>query len=269
MYKLLLTTNDQRILDAFAAVKWEEIGFRVPRIVSSVEEAVSSLNAYHTDAIAIGLPADEDDRLVKHLLSAKPDLPIMAVSQNSGHVERYALELRKLLNRINADMSNTSFTAAEQLQVCRHDFFRALMDRRIEDRKSVERRLRLTRSKMDPHRPCVVAELSMPADSNFLKGRWQYGSERLELALRNIFGVEVHGLRILSCVLPGDRIVLLGCPMLNHEVDEEAEGQSMTGTITAHVRECIDHVDEFLGLDLTISSIHILPALTAMAKEAE
>ena len=45
--------------------------------------------------------------------------------------------------------------------------------------------------------------------------------ERLEMALRNIFGVEVAGLRILSCVLPGERILLLGCPMLNHELETE------------------------------------------------
>ena len=266
MYKILLTTNDQEIRGAFDAVKWEEFGFRQPRFAASVEDAVSSLKAYHADAIAIGLSTEEDEELVRFLMEQYPELPIMAVSKKSGHVERYALELRKVLNRIHADLSNTSFSTAEQLQVCRHEFFRALMDQRIPDAKTTNRLLRLTRSKMDATKPCVVAELSMPADSDFLKGRWQYGSERLELALRNIFGVEVQGLRILSCVLPGDRIVLLGCPMLMHE--GPAEGVSMTGIISNHVSDCIAHVDEFLGLDLAISSIRILPALTAMAKDA-
>ena len=266
MYKLLLTTNDQAVRDAFAAVKWEEMGFRQPRTAASVEEAIGSLKTYHADAIAIGMSADEDEQLVACLMESFPDLPIMAVSKKSGHVEKYALELRKVLNRINADMSNTAFTTGEQLQVCRHEFFRALVDQRIPDGKTAKRMLRLVRSKMDPARPCVLAELVMPADSDFLKGRWQYGTERLELALRNIFGVEVQGLRILSCVLPGDRIVLLGCPMLFHEL--LTEGNSMTGVITEHVNDCIAHVDEFLGLDLSISTIRILPALTAMAKEA-
>lgn len=265
MYKLLLTTKDQAVRDAFAAVKWEELGFREPRIAASAEEAVSSLKAYHADAIAIGLPEEEDAQLASCLMEMYPDLPVMAVSKKSGHVEKYALELRKVLNRINADMSNTAFTIGEQLQVCRHEFFRALVDQRVPDAKTAKRMLRLVRSKMDPDRPCVLAELVMPADSDFLKGRWQYGPERLELALRNIFGVEVQGLRILSCVLPGERIVLLGCPMLFHET---AEGASMTGVISEHVSDCIAHVDEFLGLDLSIASIRILPALTAMAKEA-
>ena len=42
----------------------------------------------------------------------------------------------------------------------------------------------------------------------------------------------------------------------------------MTGVITEHVNDCISHVDQFLGLDLSISSIRILPTLTAMAKDA-
>ena len=266
MYKLLLTTKDPAICNAFSTLPWEMLGFRAPRVVSSVEEAVSSLKRHHADAIAIGLPEEEDAALLCQLMETNPDLPVMAVSDDAGELERYVLELRKILNRVNADMSNTSFTPGEQLQVCRHEFFRALMNKRIPDADTVQRLLRLLRSKMDAHRPCVAAELVMPVDSDFLKGRWHYGSERLELALRNIFGVEVEGLRILSCVLPGDRIVLLGCPMLFHDVC--TDGVAMTERITRHVNSCIAHVDEFLGLDLSISDIRVLPSLTAMVRNA-
>lgn len=265
MYKLLLVTSDQAVRDAFAAVAWENLGFKEPRMAAGVEEAMASLKAYHADAVAVALPADEDAALTKLLLGAYPDKPLMAAPAKSGEVENFTLELRKLLVRMNADISNDGFTPAEQLMVCRHEFFRALMDRRIPTGKDVERLLRLVRSKMDPHRPCVVAELAMPANSDFLKGRWQYGPERLELALRNIFGVEVAGLRILSCVLPGERILLLGCPMLHQET--EADGSSITGVVSRHVQDCIDHVDEFLGIDLTIAAMHVLPALTAMARD--
>lgn len=267
MYKLLLATNDQKVRDAFAAVAWENLGFKQPRLVASAEEALSSLKAYHADAIAIALPAAEDSALIEQLLSAYPDLPVMEAPAKSGEAEARTLELRKLLVRLNADISNDSYTLADQMMVCRHEFFRALMDRRIPTGKDVERLLRLVRSKMDPHRPCVVAELTMPVGSDFLKGRWHYGPERLEMALRNIFGVEVAGLRILSCVLPGERILLLGCPMLHHEL--AAAENSMTGVVSQHVQDCIDHVDEYLGIDLTISAMHVLPALTAMARDKE
>ena len=55
MYKLLLATNDQAVRDAFAAVAWEELGFRQPRLAATVQEALNCLKAYHTDAIAIAL----------------------------------------------------------------------------------------------------------------------------------------------------------------------------------------------------------------------
>ena len=267
MYKILLATNDQKVRDAFAAVAWDNLGFKQPRLASTMDEALCSLKAYHADAIAIALPAQEDSELMKVLMERYPDLPVMEAPDMRGEVELRVLELRKLIVRLNADISNDSYTLADQMMVCRHEYFRAMMDRRIPSAKDIVRMLRLVRSKMDPHRPCVVAELKMPDGSDFLKGRWHYGPQRLEMALRNIFGVEVAGLRILSCVLPGDRIILLGCPMLYHEL--ETKEDSMTGVVSRHVQDCIDHVDEYLGIDLTIAAMHVLPALTAMAGDAQ
>ena len=64
-------------------------------------------------------------------------------------------------------------------------------------------------------------------------------------------------------VLPGDRIVLLGCPMLFREgPDEDA---SITGILSDHIRDSIEHVDEYMGIDLRIASIRVLPCLTALA----
>ena len=50
MYKILLATNDQKVRDAFSAVAWENLGFKQPRMASTVEEAIASLKAYHADA---------------------------------------------------------------------------------------------------------------------------------------------------------------------------------------------------------------------------
>ncbi len=265
MYKLLLATNQQAVRDAFQAVEWEKLGFKQPRAAETVEEALASLKAFHADAIAIAFPKEMDDALLRRLMTAYPELPIMDAPANSADAEIRALELRKLLIRVNADVSSETYTPADQMMFCRHEYLRVLMDHRIPSAKDVERVLRLVRSKMDPHRPCVVAELKMPEGSDFLKGRWHYGPARLELALRNIFGVEIAGLRILCCVLPGERIVLLGCPMRFHET--ELAENSMTGVISQHVQDCIAHVEEYLGIDLTISEIRVLPALTALASD--
>ena len=267
MYKLLLISDVGPVRDAFAGLKWELMGFRQPQVVASAEEAAESLKRFHTDAVAIGLENEaENDKIFCQLMQTHPDTPVMEVGDDVAALEKKVVELRKVLNRINADVSNTSFTPGEQLMVCRHEFFRAMMDRRIPTAQDIRRSLRLLRSKMEAEKPCVVAELGMPDDSDFLRGRWHYGTERLELALRNIFGVEVDGLRILSCVLPGDRIILLCCPMLYQNVN--LQGDELVALLTEHVNGCIAHVDEFLGLDLSITSIEVLPALTALAKDA-
>lgn len=43
MYKLLLATNDQAVRDAFAAVAWENLGFKLPRMAATADEALDSL----------------------------------------------------------------------------------------------------------------------------------------------------------------------------------------------------------------------------------
>ena len=45
MYKLLLATNDPAVVEAFSAVKWEELGFKQPRVVSTAEEALRTSSA--------------------------------------------------------------------------------------------------------------------------------------------------------------------------------------------------------------------------------
>ena len=141
MYKLLLATNDPAVVEAFSAVKWEELGFKQPRVVSTAEEALSSLRVNHADAVAIGLPKEQDDLLVEQLLEKNPMLPIMAVSTKPGVIESYAVELRRLLGRINADVSNDAFSTADLLKECRHEFFRALMDGRATSEEDVLRHL--------------------------------------------------------------------------------------------------------------------------------
>ena len=96
MYKILLATNDQKVRDAFSAVAWENLGFKQPRMASTVEEAIASLKAYHADAIAIALPAQEDSELIKALMARFPNLPVMEAPDMSGEAEIRVLELRKL-----------------------------------------------------------------------------------------------------------------------------------------------------------------------------
>lgn len=264
MYKLLLATDKPEIMEAFQAVSsWELLGFRTPRMVSTVQAAIDSLKKHHADGIAFSFDEKGDETLMNHLASEYPILPIIHAGRNAGQVTDAVNELRSLLNRTHADFSNDNFGEADMLQLVRHEFFRNLIAGKVAEKAAVMRRMKLLRSRMNPEQPCVLLELAMPEGDSFLTGRWHYGSERLEVALRNFFGVELEGMRMLVSVLPDERIFLLACPMLGEEAAD-----SISGLVHHHAEDSIAHVREYLGLHLSIASVRVLPNLTALANDA-
>ena len=52
--------------------------------------------------------------------------------------------------------------------------------------------------------------------------------------------------------------------MLGEASEQE---DSMTGLVSAHAQECIGLVREYLGLNLSIASIRVLPNLPSLAAE--
>jgi len=264
MYKLLLATDKPEIMEAFQAVgSWEGLGFRTPRMVSTPQAAMDSLKKHHADGIAFSFDEKGNEALMNYLIQEYPILPIIPAGKNAGQVTDAVCELRSLLNRTHADFSNDNFGEADMLQLCRHEFFRALIGGRVSTCDEVLRRLKLLRSRMNADQPCVLLELAMPEGDSFLTGRWHYGSERLEVALRNFFGVELEGMRMLVSVLPNEKIYLLACPMLGEEAVD-----SISGVVHHHAEESIAHVREYLGLHLSIANIRVLPNLTVLATNA-
>ena len=264
MYKLLLATSRPETLNAFDGIpSWESMGFRKPRIVADAKEAVEALENFHVDAVAFDLPQEEDAQLLAYLMEQHPILPIFEACRKTSGLVTAVKELRSLLNRVHADFSNDDFGEKDMMQLCRHDFLRSLLGGQVKTRKDVEVHLRLLRSRMDPHKPCVVLDMAADAGNDFLSGRWHYGYERLEVALRNFFGVELQGMRIVPSVMQDETIRLLCCPMLGAEVETD----SITALVTQHAEAAMEHVREYLDLELHITNIHVLPMLTMLARE--
>ena len=265
MYKILLVTDRPEILDAFQAVSsWESLGFRTPRICNSAESAIACLKAHHVDGVGIRLDMEQEALLMGHLTAFYPILPVFAVSEDSGELMGSIAELRSLLNRTHADFSNDNFGEADMLQVCRHEFFRDLLSERVTGKNYVLNHMRLLRSRMDPQAACVIADLFLPQGEEYLSGRWHYGSERLEVALRNFFGAELHGMRIVVAVVAPDHIRVLCCPMMGTQSEES---ESITRLVSEHTREVIAQARIYLDLELQLVSIRVLPSVTALAEE--
>lgn len=266
MYKLLLATDKPETLAAFEAItSWEALGFRPPRVVSSAAAALESLARYHADAIAFSLPEEQERMLMDALTADYPLLPILRCSQGDSSAEARVRELAVLLGRTYADYSDDNVGVADMMQLCRHEFFRALIEGRIGTKAAVRRYLDLLRSRMDPDSGAVLLELTLPENDPFFRGRWHYGVDRLEVALRNFFGAELDGMRVLVSVLQDERIFLLCCPMLGESAAPSAE--AMMELVLQHTEESIAHVREYLDLELRVASVQVIDGLTALAAD--
>ena len=199
MYKLLLVSDQEDVLNAFAQVSnWEMHGFKAPHIRHDFEGAVDSLGKHHADGICIALsdPAEEE-KVLAYLQEHFPDVSIFEAGRTEEEVLRYLSELKILLNRLHADFYNERFNTTDVLQICRHEFFRKLMNGKVRNSDDLHRNMRLLRSRMDADRPCLLIEIEQTAPYDQLEGRWHYGTDRLEMALRNSFAGDKNGIHIL------------------------------------------------------------------------
>lgn len=264
MYKLLLATDQQDCIEVFSqAEAFENLGFRAPRIVQTVDAAIECLKKHHIDAIAYHFSPENEAEMFDHLQQTHPNLPVFEAAHTLNDQVEILLELRTLLNRTHADFSDDNFNEADMMTLCRHEFFRHLLSESIDSQKKVESSLLLLRSAMDPKKPCVVLDMELPEGEEYFAGRWHYGADRLEVALRNFFGREMLGLRILPSVIAPDTIRLLACPLLGSH-NNDLNNQSITGAVYEHAKESIAHVREYLSLDIKIVNIRVLPNLSAL-----
>ena len=263
MYKLLLVSDQEDVLDAFSRIKnWELTGFKYPHIRHDFEGAKDSLAKHHADGICIAVDPEEEEKILAYLQSDFPRLSIFEAGRNEAEVLFYLNELKILLNRIHADFYNERANSTDTLQLCRHDFFRKVINGKILSSEELHRNMRLLRSRMDADRPCLLIEIEQSAPFDKLEGRWHYGKDRLEIALRNSFAGDLNGIHILPTVHSDGRILVLACPL--HGVDTDMTVDTMTATLTNYTADSIAHMKEFFGLDLHIVEIRVFPALTAL-----
>ena len=263
MFKLLLVTDRPEVRATFEGITdWERIGFRTPRYASCVEEAVDSLTHHHADAIAVSLPPEEEKRMIQAMATPRWHLrPILIIPEDTGDLMRDLGELELLLSRTHADYSNDQYSEESMMQLARHEFLRRVIAGQEQNPAHIRRYLRLLRSQMDPDKPCVLIALDYPDDDGYLSDHWKYGADRLEVAMRNIFGAELEGIRMLVSVLPDERIYLLACPMLDRET---VSGPEMVELVCSHTEWAIGHVRDYLKIEMDIAAVYTAPNLCAL-----
>ena len=268
MYKLLLVSDQEDVLNAFFFfLNWELIGFKQPHIRHDFEGTKDSLAKHHADGICIAVKHDEEELILAYLQQYFPNVSIFEAGHDKEEVLRYLSELKILLNRIHADFYNERSNERDVLQMCRHEFFRKVINGKIKNSADLHRNMRLLRSRMDADRPCLLIELDQSAPFDTLEGRWHYGQERLEIALRTSFAGDLNGIHILPTIHSDGRILVLACPL--HGVDTNMTVDTMTAMLTNYTADSIEHMKEFFGLELHISGIRVFPALTALCENTD
>ena len=270
MYKLLLVSDREDVLNAFAQIEnWERHGFKPPHIRHDYEGMLDSLAKHHADGIAIDVIPEEAKTIYPYLQDNYPNVPIFTAGATPEEVLRYLNELNILLNRIHADFSNDGFREIDMLMECRHEFFRKLLTGRVNRKDDLDRNMHLLRSRMDPESTCMIMELEQPAETeqDKLEGRWQFGNDRLEYTLRKSFGGDVEGVHILPTVHTDGRILVLCCSLYGVECSAKTQDQ-MTALLTTRIADGIAHLKEYFGLELHITGIRVLPSLYSLCAEA-
>lgn len=258
MYRLLIVTEKQSVREMFEGMSgWEVMGFKPPRLRATTEEALLCMEKHHIDAIAMDEGAFAD--LDAHVEANCPTMLRFEVEETPEEQLKTIRLLDRLLNQIRADHSNNQYDDNNALQYTRDRQMKAVLSGLVPTRKEINARLRMLRCPEQGDVPCIVARLGLDEEDPFLTERWHYGSDRLEVALRNFFGGDQPHMLVHVAVVSQDEVRVLCYPGGSDALDEEK--------VSAFISEVAQQVENYMGLRMTVLDVMKLPGLSAFARE--
>lgn len=260
MYRLLIVTEKQSVREMFEGMSgWEVMGFKQPRLRSTTEEALACMEKHHIDAIAMDqgeLFADLD----AHVEQNCPTMLRFDVEESPEEQLKTIRLLDRLLNQIRADHSNNQYDENNALQYTRDRQMKAVLSGLVPTGKELCARLRMLRCPEQGNIPCIVARLGLDEEDPFLTERWHYGSDRLEVALRNFFGGDQPHMLVHVAVVSQDEVRVLCYPRCEGKKLDQAGVQSF-------IEEVAQQVENYMGLRMKVLDVQEIPGLCVFARE--
>lgn len=268
MYRILIALKDPQ---AFAmmneSIDWQSMNFHQPTIVSSAEEAISTMENKRVDCIAYILDKYEAQALNKYLTNVRPSLPIFQIKRRLETQTQVLKDMLRYLDRLHSDDSDEVYDESVIMDMLRDELGHNLLAGEISNGKVLHSRLQMLRSYVDPDKKCVMYDFDMPQGEVYLMNQWHYGSERLENALRNnFFGRYYDDIYYCVAVLTPRHIRVLACQRVEGEDEEE---ESLVSRTNMHIEQSLDDIKSYLGLDLILAQIHVLDNLVILTQAAE
>ena len=268
MYKLLLVSDQEEVLNAFEQIQnWEYNGFRKPHIRFDAAGAQDSLSKHHADGLVMALSPEKEHALMVWLRKEYPWLPVCEGGRTTEEVLAYLGELEALLNWLRADFSSDRNTEQDMLVRGRRHFFRKLVDERKMTCGELKRGMLLRRSRMNPELPCVLMTLHIQAEDDSQTDEILHDQDhQLEKNLFRSFGGDVQGFHVLPLVTKRGSIYVLAGHLRGFR-EEDVTAEELMSVLEKCIREGIIHAEEYQGLRLSVAETEVLPSLYALCSD--
>lgn len=266
MYRVLFATNEPAVLEPLNGItSWQSMNFHEPILVSNADEAINVMESKRVDGIAYMLDTDEARKLYVYLNTMRPSLPIFQIRHTFEEQQEELIRLRRLLDRVHADMYDDVYDEAAVLDMLRDETTHNLLAGEIETDEHLRTALQLLRSFVSPDKEAILYDFDLPQGEVYLSAQWHYGSERLENALRNhFFGRYYEDIYYAVAVLTPRHIRVAACQRYDtQDISENA----LLEKADSHVSQALENIKEYLGLDMTVTGCHYLDKLSLLTAE--
>ena len=265
MYKLLLVTDREEVIDTFAKVQnLADMMMDPVTVIRDIPEAIAYLERNAVDAVGYSFRLTDPAPLHTYLMDVRPSMPIFQTHHHDNTLHDELIRVRAFLDRMRMDDSQEGMDDAQALQYLRDELMHQLLAREIPSPAELKSRLKLVRAQnISTDKPAFLFDFDMPQGELYLDGRWRYGRQRLESALRNNFiGRYADGIHYGVAMLSPRHIRLIAC---QEKGGSDENPQDCERRVRAYVDDKVSRVKQYLDLELELEQFTVLSSINEIA----
>ena len=265
MYKLLLVTDREEVIDTFAKVhNLADMMMDPVTVIRDIPEAIAYLERNAVDAVGYSFRLIDPAPLHTYLMDVRPSMPIFQTHHHDNTLRDELVRVRAFLDRMRMDDSQEGMDEAQALQYLRDELMHQLLAREIPSPAELKSRLKLVRAQnISTEKPAYLFDFDMPQGELYLDGRWRYGRQRLESALRNNFiGRYADGIHYGVAMLSPRHIRLIAC---QEKGGSDENPQDCERRVRAYVDDKVSRVKQYLDLELELEQFTVLSSINEIA----
>lgn len=265
MYKLLLVTDREEVIDTFAKVQnLADMMMDPVTVIRDIPEAIAYLERNAVDAVGYSFRLTDPAPLHTYLMDVRPSMPIFQTHHHDNTLHDELVRVRAFLDRMRMDDSQEGMDEAQALQYLRDELMHQLLAREIPSPAELKSRLKLVRAQnISTEKPAYLFDFDMPQGELYLDGRWRYGRQRLESALRNNFiGRYADGIHYGVAMLSPRHIRLIAC---QEKGGKDESPQDCERRVRDYVEDKVSRIKQYLDLELELEQFTVLGSINEIA----